>query len=94
MFVVEDVSIGVALEEHVINFVELVMNKLREIEVGTKPMVVGINGSEFLNLGDPGNSLYFGNNNLLFLDDGGRGRLGFGGEADDELVFIDFEFIE
>ena len=57
-------------------------------------MIVGFNGSKFFDFGDPGNSLYFRNNNLLFFLNGSSGRLWFRGKADDQFVFIDLELIE
>ena len=77
-----------ALQKHVVNFIELIAHKLGEIELIGYANVVRFYFSEFFWASDPPNSLNFRHNNFFFFCDGGSGGLLFGIDIDDEFQVV------
>ena len=87
-------AVGMSLEEHVVDFIEFVVDEFGEVELSGEAMVVGLDGGEIFDLGDSAEGLNFGDDDLLFFLDGGGGGFRLCVDGDDELIFVGFEFVE
>lgn len=82
---VKFVLIGLALQKHMIDLIELIAVQLGQIQVLSQSEVVGFHFGELLGLGYPLYYLNFGDDDLLLLGYGGGGGLRLLVDVDDEL---------
>lgn len=86
--------IRLALQEDMINLIELITIQFGQIEVIGEPNIVGLNFSKLFRFGDSLYRLYLGDNDIIFLIYRRGGGLCFAVDIDHKFIVVGVKVIE